>query len=96
VLRVEGVVNFVGGHGQGSAIPEKQIEDIRTVLGSDVPSQSHPFLKVGQRVRIRGGSLDGTEGILVGHSGDQMLVVSVELIQRSVSIRLHGYDVEPV
>ena len=96
VLRTEGVVGFVGANGQGVSIPEKQIEGIQAVLAGGVSFQSHPFLKVGQRVRIRGGSLDGTEGILTGHNGDRMLVVSVELIQRSVSIRLHGYNVEPV
>ncbi len=96
VLRTEGVVGFVGAHGQGVAIPEKQIEDIQIILASKVPCESYPFLKIGQRVRIRGGSLEGTEGILVGHDGDRMLIVSIELIQRSVSIRLHGYDLEPV
>lgn len=96
VLRTEGVVNFVGTHGQGVPIPEKQIEHVQTVLSSKVPFENHPFLKVGQRVRIRGGSLNGTEGILVGQNGDRMLVISVELIQRSLSIRLQGYDVEAV
>jgi hypothetical protein len=47
-------------------------------------------------VRIRSGSLNGTEGILVGQESDRMLVISVELIQRSVSIRLQGYEVEPI
>jgi|SRR5208337_3279050 len=95
VLRTEGVVGFVGTHGQGVPIPEKQIEDIHAVLANKVACDSHPFLKVGQRVRIRGGSLDGTEGILVGRDGERKLVISVELIQRSLSIRLQGYDVEP-
>ena len=95
VLQTEGVVSFVGTSGQGIAIPEKQIEHIQTLLANKVPLESHPFLKVGQRVRIRSGSLSGTEGILVGHDSDRALVISVELIQRSVSIRLQGYEIEP-
>lgn len=95
VLQTEGVVSFVGTNGQGIAIPEKQIEHIQTLLANKVPLESHPFLKVGQRVRIRSGSLNGTEGILVGHDSDRALVISVELIQRSVSIRLQGYEIEP-
>ncbi|MGA7909057.1 MAG: hypothetical protein WCA16_16735, partial [Candidatus Sulfotelmatobacter sp.] len=67
-----------------------------TLLASKIPFESHPFLKVGQRVRIRGGSLNGTEGLLVGQDSDRALVISVELIQRSVSIRFQGYQVEPV
>jgi transcription antitermination factor NusG len=96
VLTAEGVVNFVGVHGQGVPIPDKQIEDIQSLLTAKVPFESYPFLKVGQRVRIRSGSLNGTEGILVGQESDRRLVISVELIQRSVSIRLQGYEVEPI
>jgi transcription antitermination factor NusG len=94
VLRTEGVVSFVGCHGQGIPIPDQQIEHIQTLLANKVPLENHPFLKVGQRVRIRGGALNGTEGLLVGHDSDRTLVISVELIQRSVSIRLQGYEVE--
>ena len=96
VLGTEGIVSFVGVHGQGRPIPDRQIEHIQTLLTAKVPFESYPFLKVGQRVRIRSGSLNGTEGILVGRESDRMLVISVELIQRSVSIRLQGYEVEPI
>lgn len=96
VLSTEGIVSFVGVQGQGMPIPDRQIEHIQNLLTSQVSFESHPFLKVGQRVRIRSGSLSGTEGILVGQESDRMLVMSVELIQRSVSIRLQGYEVEPV
>lgn len=95
VLRTEGVVGFVGTQGQGSPIPQEQIESIQTILKSDAAFAVHPYLKIGQRVRIRGGSLEGTEGILVGKKSDGMLVISIDLIQRSLAIRLHGYDVEP-
>jgi len=96
VLGTDGIVSFVGAHGQGMPIPDEQIEHIQTLLTAKVPFESHPFLKVGQRVRIRSGSLNGTEGILVGQEGDRMLIISVELIQRSVSIRLQGYEVEAI
>lgn len=96
VLNTDGIVSFVGIQGQGTPIPDRQIEDIQALLAAKVPFESHPFLKVGQRVRILSGSLNGTEGILVGQESDRMLVISVELIQRSVSIRLQGYEVEPI
>ncbi|MGD0988057.1 MAG: UpxY family transcription antiterminator [Candidatus Sulfotelmatobacter sp.] len=96
VLRTEGVVNFVGTSGHGIAIPDKQIEHIQTLLVNKIPFENYPFLKAGQRVRIRGGALNGTEGILVRQDADRMLVISVELIQRSLSIRLQGYEVEAV
>lgn len=96
VLRTEGVVNFVGTSGHGIAIPDKQIEHVQNLLASKIPFENYPFLKAGQRVRIRGGALNGTEGILVRQDTDRMLVISVELIQRSLSIRLQGYEVEAV
>jgi hypothetical protein len=52
-------------------------------------------MNVGKRIRIRGGALDGLPGILTAVNGDQTLVVSVELIQRSLAIRITGFTVEP-
>jgi transcriptional antiterminator NusG len=96
VLRAYGVAGFVGINGSGTAIPENQIQDLRTLLASKVPFEEHAFLKVGQRVRIRGGSLDGVEGILAAQDGDQSLTISLEPIHRSLSIRIQGYTVEAV
>jgi transcription antitermination factor NusG len=96
VLRTQGVVSFVGVHGSGIPIPDHQIEDIRTLVASRIPYEERPFLRVGQRVRVRGGALDGIEGILVAENGDRSLVISVEPIQRSVCVRVAGYDVEAV
>jgi len=94
LLRTAGVAGLVGIHGEGLPIPEKQIHDVRTLLENDVPLSPHPFLSVGQRVRIRGGSLDGVEGILVAKNADRSLVLSVELIRRSLAVRVAGYEVE--
>jgi transcription termination/antitermination protein NusG len=94
VLRVSGVLGLVGSKGEGSPIPDGQIDAVRTLIDGEIPWSSHPFLKIGQRVRIRGGALEGLEGILVGRSGDQTLVISVDAIQRSLAVRVEGYQVE--
>jgi transcription antitermination factor NusG len=94
VLRTPGVLGFVGNERQGTSIPDEQIESLRKAISEKVPFLPHPFINVGKRVRIRGGSLDGVEGILMRQGGDQSLVISVELLQRSVSIRVKGYDIE--
>jgi transcription antitermination factor NusG len=94
VLQTPGVVGFVGIQGKGLPIPDKEIEDIRTLLAQNVRCALYPFLSVGQRVRVRGGCLDGVEGILVAKNSDRSLVVSINLIQRSVAVRIDGYDVE--
>jgi len=96
LTRIGGVLGFVGARGEGIPIPESQIENIRALLSSDVPYTLCPFLQVGQRVRIRGGMLDGIEGVLVARNGECTLVISVEPIQRSIAIRIDQYQVEAI
>jgi len=96
VYRVNGVFRIVGVQGEGIAIPDEQIESVRALVQQHLPWFTHPFLKVGQRVRIRGGALDGVEGVLAAQAGERTLVVSVDAIQRSLAVRIEGYDVEPV
>ena len=94
VLKVDGVLSLVGTRGEGTPIPEEQIQSVRILVEQKMQYNSHPFLKIGQRVRIRSGALDGMEGILVSRNGDRSLVVSIEAIQRSLSVRLEGYELE--
>ncbi len=94
VLGTEGVCWFVGERGRGLPIPDKQIDDIQAVLKGNLPFSTYPFVRIGQRVRIHGGCLDGVEGILVSKGSDQTVVVSVELLRRSVAVRIDGYDLE--
>jgi transcriptional antiterminator NusG len=96
VLRTKGVISFVGNRGIGVPIPYVQIENLRNIFTQAVPYIPHAFLDVGQRVRIRGGCLEGVEGILAAVNGDKSLVVSVKLIRKSLAIRIEGYRVERV
>jgi transcription antitermination factor NusG len=95
VLRTNGVTSFVGVRGMGTPVPESEIESVRTLLDRGISFQAHPFLKIGQRVRILSGSLRGVEGVVTGKANDDpSLVVSIQIIQRSVVIRLSGYEIE--
>jgi transcription antitermination factor NusG len=96
VLRIDSVLSFVGIRGQGTPIPDPQIDAVRMLIEERLPWSTHPFLKIGQRVRIRSGALNGLEGILVARNGDRTLVLSVDAIQRSLAVRIEGYDVEPL
>jgi len=95
VLRVDGVFGLVGARGEGTPIPDQQIDAVRSLVETQLPWSSHPFLKIGQRVRVTSGVLDGLEGILVSRNGDRSLVISVDAIQRSLAVRVEGYEVEP-
>ena len=90
------MTGFVGMRGIGTPIPDMEIAAVQSVVEKRVSLRSFERLEVGQRVRVRGGSLDGVEGVLVAVKGEQRLVISVELIQRSLSISIEGYSVEPV
>jgi transcription antitermination factor NusG len=96
VLQTQGVVSFVGVQGVGVPIPDQEIDNINTLLASKVSYQERPYLQVGQRVRVCGGALDGVEGILSAENNDHSVVISVGLIQRSLSVRVAGYNVEPI
>jgi len=96
VLRTHGVAGFVGTNGRGIAIPDQQIEDVKLLLSQNVPFRGHKALNIGTRVRIRGGALDGVEGILQAQKSERVLVISIAAIQRAISVDLAGYDVEVV
>jgi transcriptional antiterminator NusG len=96
VLKTSGVVRFVGNRQGPLAIPEQEISDVQTVLKQKVHCSPYPFLRLGQRVRICGGALDGIEGVLVGRDSDSKLVISIELIQRSLAVSVYNLDVQPV
>ena len=95
VLQTRGVMSFVAFGGELIPIPDKQIEDVRVLSSQDIQHSAHPFIKLGQRVRIRGGCLDGIEGVLTSNHGDKMLVISIEPIQRSIAVSVNDYNIEP-
>jgi transcription antitermination factor NusG len=96
IYRVNGVFGIVGTQKEAVAIPDYQIDSVHTLIAQQLPWAFHPFLKIGQRVRVRGGSLDGVEGVLQRREGDRTLLLSVDAIQRCLAVRIEGYDVEPV
>jgi transcription antitermination factor NusG len=95
VLQTNGVRSFVGVRGKGICIPDEEIEAIQKILGEKVSFTSHPFLNIGQKVRIRGGSLDGVCGTVMANN-PRNLMVSIECIQRSLTISIDGYGVDPI
>jgi transcription antitermination factor NusG len=95
VLKTAGVFRFVRVKGEAAAIPDSQIENLQIVMANNLPVSPCGFIHIGQRVRIRGGSLDGIEGILAACKGTNKLVISVDLLQQSLEVAVEGYNVEP-
>jgi len=88
VISTLGVVSIVGFGSDPEPIPDCEIEAIERVLQSGAGAEPHPFLHVGQRVRVNQGALKDLEGILVRKKSDLRLVVSVSILQRSVSVEI--------
>ena len=96
VLQTVGVVRIVGLNGQPLPVPDEQIEAVQTMIGQHLHYDPHPFLQEGMRVRVKRGVLQGAEGILVAKKQHYRLIISVDLIQKSVAVDIDSADVEPM
>lgn len=96
VLQIPSVVRLVGFNGRPTALPDEEMEALRSGLCQRLRAEPLPFLTVGRRVRIRSGPLEGLEGILLRRRGKIRFVLSVELIQRSIVVDVDTADVELV
>ena len=94
ILTTPGVIGLVGFAGRASTIPNTEIEAIRRVIENRLNVEPHPFLKCGDWVRVRFGPLEGIEGILVRKKNVHRLVLSVDLLQKSVSVEVDAMAVE--
>jgi transcription antitermination factor NusG len=96
LLTIPGVVSFVGIGRVPSAIDATEIAAIRAAIGSGLQAEPHPFLAVGQRVRLAEGPLAGLEGFLVEVRKQQRIAVSVSLLKRSVAVEIDRHWVRPL
>jgi transcriptional antiterminator NusG len=90
ILMTTGVISVVGLGREPAPIPDEEIEVIKAVLRSGLPAEPCAYLQEGQRVRVTNGSLDGVEGIFVKKKNQVRMVVSVTMLQRSISVEIDG------
>jgi transcription elongation factor/antiterminator RfaH len=95
VLGTPGVVQIVSFNGKPAPLPEAEIEMLRSRLLGNVWMEPHPYLKVGRRVRVRNGPVAGLEGILVRRKERFRVVLSIDLIMRSIAVEVDEEDIEP-
>jgi transcription antitermination factor NusG len=94
VLGCAGVVAIVGTPGVPSAISEEEIEAVRRLLDTGLSCDPCPFIKEGMPVVVTHGPLKGVPGRLVCKGPHAWLVISIEMIGRAVSVRIHAADVQ--
>jgi len=96
VLKAPGIAGFVGNSSGPLPIPDQQIEDIRTVLARRVECSVLPLLVEGERVRVARGPLAGVEGLLLRSNSTTRLLISIEMIHKTLAVSVSREDVEPV
>lgn len=94
ILSTPGVCSILGYAGQAAIIPNEEIEAIRRAAESGVPMEPHPYLNVGDAVRVITGPLAGMHGLLLRKKQGRRLVISIEMLGRSASVELEEYGVE--
>jgi transcription antitermination factor NusG len=96
VLATPGVVRILSFNGMPAAIADSEIEAVRICLERGGTLEKHPFLKVGERVRVLKGAFEGLEGIVTRHKNGCKLVVSIDLIRQSVALEIGPELLEPL
>ena len=94
VLGTRGTVRMVGAHNTPWRIEAAEIEAIRAAMTSKLKCDPYPYLKVGLRVHVTRGPLKGISGRLVEKNRKHRIVLSVDLIGRSIAVEVSAGDVE--
>jgi transcription antitermination factor NusG len=95
VLEVPGVLSLVGFGRNLAPLPDFEIEALRTGLGQR-KIEPHPYLIIGERVRIKAGPLTGMEGVLVRKKNNFRVVLALDVIMQCVAVEVDADDLEPV
>lgn len=94
VLTTPGVYSVVAAAGRTAVIPAEEIDAVKRMVENSLRVEPHPFLKCGNWVRVKAGPLEGVEGTLVRMKGLCRLVISVDMLQKSVAVEVNASDVE--
>ena len=95
VFEVPGVLSIVGCGREPLPVPDTYIQWLQEGLRAR-KLEPHPYLVVGEKVRIKAGAMGGMEGVLIRKKNSYRVVVSLELIMRSVVVEVDAEDLEPV
>jgi transcription antitermination factor NusG len=88
ILTIPGVVGVVGLGKMPQPVESQEMDRLFAITESRLPVAPYPYPPVGDRIRLQGGPLRGLEGIILCQKGQDKLVVSVSLLQRSVAVNV--------
>ena len=96
IVTASSVVSIVGRGREPEPIPEHEISSVQSMLQSGYMVQPSPYLRVGDRIAISRGPLRGVEGLLVKNKDKLKVVVSINVLQRSVAVELDSDAIQQV
>lgn len=96
VLKTVGVVDVVGNGSRPEAIPDEEIDAIKTLMTSVLPYDPHPYLQEGTVVEVVRGPLQGVRGILLRKEKRHRLILGIRLIQQAAAVEIDVSDVAPI
>lgn len=96
ILTTPGVVSVIGFGNEPAAIDNSEIEAVQAVINSGLHAEPCPFLREGQRIRVIEGSLTGLEGLLMKKKSEWRMVVSIAMLQRSISVEIDREWIEAI
>ncbi len=95
VMQLPGVLGLAVSSAHPTSIPDEEIEVLRTAVDT-LGAIPHPYLKTGEKVRIVAGPLAGMDGILTRRKQELRVVITIELIMRSLVVEVSESDLQPV
>jgi len=94
VLQIPGVVSIVSSGREPSPLPAREIESLRAAIPR-LRCEPHPYLAIGEHVRIISGALEGMVGVLVRRKNNFRVVLTLDLIRQSVAVEIGMEEIEP-
>lgn len=96
IVTTPGVIRILRYGHDPAPIAPTEIESIRTAADSGLPVEPHPYLAIGEKVKITDGALTGLQGFLVSYKNHKRLLLSVNMIQRSVAVEIDEHCVRAI
>lgn len=96
IISTPGVIHIVRFGGRPAVVSQSHIDAVRKILESHCAVEPHPYLRSGDRVRVKAGPLTGLEGILTRKKNRAQLVISIEMLGRSASVEIELTNVERI
>jgi len=96
ILNTKGVVRILSSNGSYETVPAHQVDSIRLLVDTKVEYDPYKYLVKGKEVVVVNGPLQGVSGKILERKGQNRLIVSIDIIKRSVSVEVDPADIELV